>query len=61
MFFFIPVSQRSEYYSISKNKQIIHVTIPWSHNCIKMTSFKIERKTWEKAFAAAAGEMRHGD
>jgi len=26
-----------------------------------MTYFKIEKKTWEKAYAAAAGEMRHGD
>jgi hypothetical protein len=44
-----------------KQTSIFYVTIPWSHNCIKMTYFKIEKKTWEKAYAAAAGEMRHGD
>jgi hypothetical protein len=45
-----------------KQTSIFYVTIPWSHNCIKMTYFKIKKKkTWEKAYAAAAGEMRHGD
>lgn len=43
-----------------KQTSIFYVTISWSHNCIKMTS-KLKKKTWEKAYAAAAGEMRHGD